>query len=192
MGTGTVIFIGVTAFVGLCVYSYCRRINQRTNNNSNLNARPSTKMVGTSEDTTQPPKKPINQVAARTAFLNNISKFAALLPSLENGTYSQKEVQSKWDDQVIDTNDWDLINMWQLVRKNPNSVKHIFAQWGLTPDLCTRFQCMDFHKGMYESTDGTLLENIKEYEVISPCWVLAETNIDGSIKKSVIYKGKVK
>ncbi len=189
MGTGTTLFIGAVAVVGLCVYSYRRYVNKIAQENYSKE----NKQIGTVEKPNHSTKtKPINQIAAKAAFINNLSQFSSLLPTLVDGSYSQNEVKSMWNDVIIDINDWDLINLWQLVRKNSESIKHILAQWGLTPDLCTQFQCMEFHKDMYEAIDGQPIVNGKEYQVISPCWILSKVSESGKTIKEVVTKGRVK
>ena len=139
-----------------------------------------------------PQQQQINQIAARDAFLNNISLFSPLLSSLDNGSFGQKEVLSKWDDEIIDTNDFDLINLWKLVRSNGNSVKRIFAQWGLAPELCTEFECMDYHKSMYESVNEQPISVGVRYSVVSFPWILTSHDKSDKVVKTIVKKGQVK
>lgn len=189
MKMGIALFLGTAAVVGICVYSYFRykRQQQPTSKSESpaTNSQPRIKVHTESTRT-------INQIAARNVFIKNINRFIPLLPSLTDGTYDQKETQNQWDDEIIDINNFDLINLWHIVRKNSDTVKHILAQWGLTPDLCTKFQCMPFHISMYESVNGEPITVGTTYGVEVPCWILTAHIADGKTEKKVIKKGKVK
>ncbi|MBD5365025.1 MAG: hypothetical protein HDR79_08795 [Bacteroides sp.] len=189
MGTGTTILVCTAALVGICAYSYHRyqrKLQEATPGKSEK--RP--QQIQT--PTAQPKQQTFNQAAAKSAFFNNLPIFIPLLHTLTDGTYEQKEVKGQWDDEVIDINNADLINLWHIARKNANTVKHILAQWGLTPDLCTEFQCMPFHLSMYQTSNGAPLVVGTTYTVESPCWVLSNHNSNGQSEKTIILKGVVK
>ena len=147
------------------------------------------------ETSTVPPKAPrrpttippINQMAAKTAFMDNIQRFIPKLNSLLDGSYNGND----WTDDVIDINESNLIEYWKKAYKESRSVLRLLSVWGLKPDMCTSFVCMDLHKEMYDKADGSSIETGLTYKVIKHCWLLTQTKPDGRVEKKVIIKGVV-
>ena len=184
MGTGTIVVLSVLAVIGIVSVAALRKRKTETVRGA-ASKSPATPPA-------QKPAKPINQVAARQTFLKNVDKFSSLLPSLLDGGFKGQQKQSLWDDEIIDLQDQDLLALCKLVRNDEKTVKHILSQWGLTSDNCSSFQCMEFHKDMYETSEGKPLEIGEKYEVVAPCWILTIHGDDDKIVKKIVRKGVVK
>ena len=133
------------------------------------------------------PPKPLNLMAAKKAFLNNINRFVSKLNSLCDGTYKSND----WTDDIIDINDEDLMGYWKKIHKDSKAILRVFSGWGLKPEMCSSFVSLEAHKELYTKTDGTPIEVGKNYNVVKQCWVLTEMNSDGKTVKKVLVKGEV-
>ncbi len=190
-----VVFIGASVIVGACIYNYLRGVNSKAKNTTSCQPetpKPKPQVATSIAPVKDEPRKKFNQVAAKNACLNNIDRFAPLLHSLVDGTYSQPSIQAQWNDLIVDINNQDLIDMWHLMRKSDSTIKQVLAQWGLTSDTCTNFDCMDFHKSIYATESGQSLMTGKHYTVLSPCWILTSNSDNGAAQKIVVKKGIVK
>lgn len=196
MSTSSLICIGgIVLVISLGYTYYKKRCNKPTQNgnytpkvsnvspqatekpvNKQVNSRPRTSAVT------------FNQYAAREAFIRNIQRFAPLLQTLNNKTYNSNQ----WSTEIIDINDKDLTELWKLIHSDELKIKRILSQWGITSDTCTSFQCFDFHKEMYCTSDGSALKTGETYNVSKPCWILTIQGNSGKTTKSIIIKGEVK
>lgn len=130
---------------------------------------------------------PINQSAAKLAFLQNIRSFLPKLNSLYDSSYNS----SDWTDAIIDTNNDDLIRLWKKINSDTSAILRVFASWGLTPDLCTSFICLQMHQEQYVKTDGSPLIVGQKYSVVKPCWIIVLKNNEDKFVKQVLLKGQV-
>lgn len=133
------------------------------------------------------PPKPINLLAAKVAFLNNITRFVPKLNTLCDGTYNS----SDWTEDIIDINDENLMAFWKKIHMDNKAILRVLSGWGLKPEMCSSFMCLAAHKELYTKADGTLIEVGKNYNVIKQCWILTEVDADGKTAKRVLVKGEV-
>lgn len=129
-----------------------------------------------------PPAKPSK--SAKFAFLDNLDRFKALLPTLCDGTFNSAD----WTDDIIDINNDELIMYWKKVHKSADSWSRLLASWGLKPDNCMSFIAMEVHKKMYVTLDGAEITLGQSYNVSQKCWI--QTDSDNCSK--VIVMGKVR
>lgn len=125
---------------------------------------------------------------AKDAFIENINLFKPLLRNLHLNSMDSQI----WQEAIISTNNQELLDYWKKVKGNASSWLTILQMWGIKLDACQSFICIESYKELYETNDGTLLENGKKYSVESPCWILTKTDKYGKTSKEIILKGKVK
>lgn len=189
MQSNTILWIGgiaLVAILGIYVFKASQKGVNKTKS----------KVIKENDDVIKPnlpsePKqpaqpKPLNQMAAKTAFLNNINRFVPRLNSLCDGTYNGND----WIDDIVDINDDDLMFLWKKIYNDSKAIVRILSAWGLKPEMCTSFVCMDAHKDLYTLVDGAAIEVGKQYVVKQQCWILTKNSNGESVKK-VIVKGKV-
>lgn len=133
------------------------------------------------------PESIVPTISAKDAFLGNIGRFKDLLPSLTDDTYNSKD----WTDVIVDINNKNLIEYWNKVHRDKQTVLRILSSWGIKPDMCTSFVCMDAHRDLYILKDGGALEVGKKYNVVKRCWILTKTTNEGKSVKQVIVKGEI-
>ena len=201
METSTFLWIGgiaVIAILGVYTIKASKKKREETNNHHSSQI---AGQIGGSTQMRNPgmPQKPVdkpgnttsqnplNQMAAKNAFLSNIKRFVPKLNSLLDGTYDD----SDWTDDIIDINDPDLIEYWKKIYKDSKAVLRVLSGWGVKPEMCTSFVSMDTHKSMYTKADGTSIDIGKNYNVIKKCWILTNTNSEGKVSKTIIVKGEV-
>lgn len=185
MQSNIILWIGgvaVAAILGIYVYKASRKETKKI-----LTPQNKSDVVDNNKLVDSAKPKPLNQMAAKVAFLNNISRFAPRLQSLCDGTYDHND----WVDDIIDINDDDLMCLWKKIHNDSKAIVRILSVWGLKPEMCTSFVCMDAHKDLYALTDGNEMEIGEKYVVKQPCWILTEVNSEGKSVKKVIVKGKV-
>ena len=120
--------------------------------------------------------------SAKVAFLENLDRFKALLPTLCDGSFNS----SDWTDNIIDIND-ELTMYWKKAHTSVDAWLRLLASWGLKPDNCTSFKAMDVHKKMYVTKNGTEITLGQSYNVIQKCWI----QTDSDSRNKVIVMGKV-
>lgn len=140
-----------------------------------------------SKDCVPKTAKPINQMAAKSAFLKHVNQFAPRLNSLCDGTYKG----SDWVDEIIEINDQDLIELWKKIHNESKAILRVLSGWGLKPEMCMSFVCMETHKNLYATANGLPMEIGKTYNVTKQCWILTTANAEGKNIKSVLVKGEV-
>lgn len=128
-----------------------------------------------------PPVKPSK--SAKVAFLENLDRFKALLPTLCDGSFNS----SDWTDNIIDINNDELTRYWEKAYISVDAWLRLLASWGLKPDNCTSFKAMDVHKKMYVTKNGTEITLGQSYNVIQKCWI----QTDSDSRNKVIVMGKV-
>lgn len=131
--------------------------------------------------------KPLNLMAAKQAFINNIALFAPRLNSLCDGSYCS----SDWTDDIIDINNEDLMLLWKRIHTDSNSVLRVLSTWGLKPDMCKSFISVEYHLGLYTLSDGSPIVIGKDYKVDKQCWLFTENDSEGNSVKRIIVKGVV-
>ena len=191
LGT-TMIFLGgvaVGSVVGVYTYkAFLRRESLNTqskNNSTNAQSAPQNITLhpeGNINDVTT-----INQTKAKEAFMNNLNRFIPKMNMLLMEPYQSEE----WTDLIIDINDANLIQLWKKIYNNKNSILRVLSSWGIKPDTCTSFVCMDAHKELYLTSENSQLEIGRNYVVTKPYWVLTTQNFEGKIEKHIILKGEV-
>lgn len=127
---------------------------------------------------------PNSQVSAKEAFLGNIDKFAPHLVNLEKGEVDW----NKWSDVIIEISNNNLYHVWKSVLKKHDAWIRVMASWGLSFDSCIEFVYAKGREDLYDTEDGTKMQEGIKYSVLSPCWIVT-TSIG---KKSVVKKGVVK
>lgn len=132
-------------------------------------------------DTLAPPVKPSK--SAKVAFLDNLDRFKALLPTLCDGSFNS----SDWKDHIIDVNNDELTMYWKKAHTSVDAWLRLLASWGLKPDNCTSFKAMEVHKKMYVTKDGLEITLGQSYNVIQKCWILT----DSDNRNKVLVVGKV-
>lgn len=137
-----------------------------------------------------PPVKPLTLTqpvkpskSAKVAFLENLDRFKALLPTLCDGSFNS----SDWTDNIIDIDNDELTMYWKKAHTSVDAWLRLLASWGLKPDNCTSFKAMEVHKKMYVTKDGVEITLGQSYNVIQKCWI--QTDSDG--RNKVIVMGKV-
>lgn len=202
MEVNTILWIcGIAAVAILGAYTI--KASKKSKGDSHHPVSPVRGQIGGSDPTSrpQPPQnpvspispdptksqKPLNQMAAKIAFLNNITRFIPKLNTLLDDSYKGND----WTDDIIDINDPNLIEYWKIIYKDKKTVLRVLSVWGLKPDMCMSFLSTDAHRYMYTKADGTPIEIGKNYNVIKHCWILSQTNSAGKNKKTVIVKGEV-
>lgn len=155
------------------------------------------KMRKGGEETQKPPKKPTPtppqplpptptakpSKSAKVAFLENLDRFKALLPTLCDGSFNS----SDWTDNIIDIDNDELTMYWKKAHTSVDAWLRLLASWGLKPDNCTSFKAMDVHKKMYVTKNGAEITLGQSYNVIQKCWI--QTDSDSHNK--VIVMGKI-
>lgn len=124
--------------------------------------------------------------SAREALLANLIGLQPLFTALEQNMTPMPEVS----DAIIEINNPELMALWVKISKNPESIKRVFAMWGIKKEDEMQFQTQPHHKERYQTSDGGVPEDGAIYKVTSPCWILTETDKRGVSSKSVIFKGR--
>lgn len=132
-------------------------------------------------ETLPPPSQPSK--SAKVAFLENLDRFKALLPTLCDGSFNS----SDWTDNIIDIDNDELTMYWKKAHTSVDAWLRLLASWGLKPDNCTSFKAMDVHKKMYVTKNGTEITLGQSYNVIQKCWI----QTDSDSRNKVIVMGKV-
>lgn len=132
-------------------------------------------------ETLPPPPQPSK--SAKVAFLENLDRFKALLPTLCDGSFNS----SDWTDNIIDIDNDELTMYWKKAHTSVDAWLRLLASWGLKPDNCTSFKAMDVHKKMYMTRNGTEITLGQSYNVIQKCWI----QTDSDSRNKVIVMGKV-
>ena len=137
-----------------------------------------------------PPVKPLTLTqpvkpskSAKVAFLENLDRFKALLPTLCDGSFNS----SDWTENIIDIDNDELTMYWKKAHTSVDAWLRLLASWGLKPDNCTSFKAMDVHKKMYVTKNGTEITLGQSYNVIQKCWI----QTDSDSRNKVIVMGKV-
>lgn len=140
--------------------------------------------------TPTPPVKPLPppptakpSKSAKVAFLENLDRCKALLPTLCDGSFNS----SDWTDNIIDIDNDELTMYWKKAHTSVDAWLRLLASWGLKPDNCTSFKAMEIHKKMYVTKDGSEIILGQSYNVIQKCWI--QTDSDNRTK--VLVMGKV-
>ena len=129
-----------------------------------------------------PKTKVKSSKSGKVAFLENIDRFKAFLPTLCDGTFNS----SDWTDDIIDINNDELIEYWKKVHTSDKAWLRLLASWGLKPDNCISFKAMEVHKKMYVTKDGAEITLGQSYNVIQKCWI--QTDSDNHKKVVVLVK----
>lgn len=124
--------------------------------------------------------------SAREALLANLIGLQPLFTALEQNLTPIPEIS----DAIIEINNPELMALWVKISKNPESIKRVFAMWGIKKEDEMQFQTQPHHKERYQTSDGGVPEDGAIYKVTSPCWILTETDKRGVSSKSVIFKGR--
>lgn len=132
-------------------------------------------------ETLTPPSQPSK--SAKVAFLENLDRFKALLPTLCDGSFKS----SDWTDNIIDIDNDELTMYWKKAHTSVDAWLRLLASWGLKPDNCTSFKAMDVHKKMYVTKNGTEITLGQSYNVIQKCWI----QTDSDSRNKVIVMGNV-
>lgn len=148
-----------------------------------------TRTIRDSKGVTQCPPTPLpepekkSSKSAKVAFLENLDRFKALLPTLCDGSFNS----SDWTDNIIDIDNDELTMYWKKAHTSVDAWLRLLASWGLKPDNCTSFKAMDVHKKMYVTKNGTEITLGQSYNVIQKCWI----QTDSDSRNKVIVMGKV-
>lgn len=149
-----------------------------------------TRKSGKKPTPTPPPVKPLPPTSpikasksAKVAFLENLDRFKALLPTLCDGSFNS----SDWTDNIIDIDNDELTMYWKKAHTSVDAWLRLLASWGLKPDNCTSFKAMEVHKKMYVTKDGTEITLGQSYNVIQKCWI----QTDSESRNKVLVMGKV-
>lgn len=129
-----------------------------------------------------PPPKPSK--SAKVAFLENLDRFKALLPTLCDGSFNS----SDWTDNIIDIDNDELTMYWKKAHTSVDAWMRLLASWGLKPENCVSFIAMEVHKKMYVTIDGAEITLGQSYNVSQKCWI--QTDSDNCSK--VLVMGKVR
>lgn len=131
-----------------------------------------------------------NLIKAKKAFLDHLSDFSHLLPTLKDGNDTQK-----WTEAIVTINDQDLTGLWKsFVQKPDFKTKwlQLLASWQVRCDTCKSFTCMtNDNKAAYRLPDGSNLTMEVKYKVVSPCWVFTSEDKEGNTSKKIITLGVV-
>lgn len=144
---------------------------------------PSEKTPPTPPGETLPPP-PHPSKSAKVAFLENLDRFKALLPTLCDGSFKS----SDWTDNIIDIDNDELTMYWKKAHTSVDAWLRLLASWGLKPENCVSFIAMEVHKKMYVTIDGAEITLGQSYNVSQKCWI--QTDSDNCSK--VLVMGKVR
>lgn len=133
-------------------------------------------------ETLPPPPHPSK--SAKVAFLENLDRFKALLPTLCDGSFNS----SDWTDNIIDIDNDELTMYWKKAHTSVDAWMRLLASWGLKPENCVSFIAMEVHKKMYVTIDGAEITLGQSYNVSQKCWI--QTDSDNCSK--VLVMGKVR
>lgn len=122
--------------------------------------------------------------SAKVAFLENLDRFKALLPTLCDGSFNS----SDWTDNIIDIDNDELTMYWKKAHTSVGAWLRLLASWGLKPDNCTSFKAMEVHKKMYVTEDDSEITLGQSYNVIQKCWI----QTDSDNRNKIIVFGKVR
>lgn len=122
--------------------------------------------------------------SAKVAFLENLDRFKALLPTLCDGSFNSLD----WTDTIINIDNDELTMYWKKAHTSVDAWLRLLASWGLKPDNCTSFIAMEVHKKMYVTIDGAEITLGQSYNVSQKCWI--QTDSDNCSK--VLVMGKVR
>lgn len=177
------------AAVGGCCYLYVKNKRETSTTSSESQDEPIQRPIPIQKPTKKipvPTVTPSPNGSAKEAILSNINALVPLLDGVEDGTL---DIDS-WTIAIISINNEELISIWKKVRKElknrPTLWLHLLSSWGISYDMCMQFVASEYKKNTYETVDGEVLIDGKEYKVIKGAWIL--TSVDGS--KKLLCKGK--
>lgn len=133
---------------------------------------------------------------SKTAFLQNVDKFIPLLNTLINNSLDVV----KWSECIVETNQRKLVNLWQKYIQKYKDISQLCSvwmkqleAWGLRCDKCNTFTYIkNRYDSLYETENGSPMEENMRYQVITPCWILTLEDEEGVVSKKVVAKGKIK
>ena len=172
-------FVWITLAIGAIVLIARMRKGETITTDSSEKTPPTP--PGETGEILPPPPQPSK--SAKVAFLENLDRFKALLPTLCDGSFKS----SDWTDNIIDIDNDELTMYWKKAHTSVDAWLRLLASWGLKPDNCISFKAMDVHKKMYVTKNGTEITLGQSYNVIQKCWI----QTDSDSRNKVIVMGKV-
>jgi len=151
------------------------------------------KLLKSGSNPPQPPIDPTNKggiepkptLSAKEAFLDNVDKFSAILPQLNDSLNVEL-----WSEQIVDINNPQLTALWKRCLNDTYRWKQLLSSWGLRQDTCKSFTYLNKYSNMYETSDNATPEEGCKYRVIDGCWILTNDNSGDKriVKKGIIEK----
>lgn len=126
-------------------------------------------------------KRRSKDVAARTAFLDNISLFSPLLP----GLLTEHMDSAAWRSAVKAVGNSEFKAYSKKARGNARLWLRILNMWGIYPDRKSVIVASQELAGHYTDTSDKPLADGKRYVVKEPCWLLADSTATVLIRPGV-------
>lgn len=132
---------------------------------------------------------PIEQTNAKDCFINNIDKFAELIPL--TSIRKTNSMSAEWENVILSIqHSGPLYAEFIKYKHNMEAWLLHLMSWGLKQDRCKEYpgSLIDSHK--YFAKDG-MLDITKQYVVLSPCWTLWKSD-NGMLQEIVVSIGLIK